>query len=102
MHRTLRPGGVMVFTTPVYEGKLHTERRAHYGATGVQHFVEPEYHGNPIDDGGALVTFHYGADLADLILAWAPGCGVTMITFNDPNIGVLGKFREVFVVEKPR
>jgi hypothetical protein len=102
MHRTLRPGGKMIFTTPVYEGKLSTERRAHYGPDGVQHFAEPEYHGNPIDEGGALVTFHYGSDFADLILAWAPGCGVTMITINDPNIGVLGKFREVFVVEKPR
>lgn len=100
MERTLRPGGMMLFTTPVYEGKLETERRAHYGPDGVQHFAEPEYHGNPIDPRGALVTFHFGADLADLILAWAPRCGVRMVTLNDPGIGVLGKFREVFVVRK--
>lgn len=63
-------------------------------------FGEPEYHGNPIDDEGAPVTFHFGSDLADLILEWAPKCSVNMITLNDCNLGVLGKFREVFVVEK--
>ncbi|WP_371055258.1 class I SAM-dependent methyltransferase [Rhodosalinus sp. K401] len=100
MERTLKPGGRMLFTTPVYEGKPKTERRAHYGPEGVRHFAEPEYHGNPIDSRGALVTFHFGTDLSDLILAWAPSCGVRMITLNDPRIGVLGEFREVFLVEK--
>lgn len=102
MTRTLRPGGMMIFTTPVYEQKAQTERRAHYTPDGeVQHFHEPEYHGNPIDEKGALVTFHYGSDLSDLILAWAPGSSVRLITLNDPSLGVLGAFREVFVVRKP-
>ncbi len=100
MQRTLRVGGRMLFTTPVYEGKLATERRAHYGPDGIQYFAEPEYHGNPISDSGSLVTFHYGSDFADLILAWAPRCSVNMITLNDPYLGVLGKFREVFIVTK--
>lgn len=102
MARTLRVGGRMVFTTPVYEGKVQTERRAEYRPEEVVHFAEPEYHGNPIDTSGALVTFHYGSDLPDLILSWAPGCSVNMITLNDPWLGVLGKFREVFVVTKHR
>lgn len=103
MARTLKPGGMMIFTTPVYEGKLATERRAAYGPNGeVYLLAEAEYHGNPISDKGALVTFHYGADFADLILMWAPNCGVNMITLNDASLGVLGKFREVFVVTKHR
>ncbi|WP_425090714.1 class I SAM-dependent methyltransferase [Tropicimonas sp. S265A] len=100
MERTLKPGGMMIFTTPVYEGKLKTERRARYTDTGVEHLAEPEYHGNPINDEGALVTFHYGSDFAELIQGWAPGCGVNMVTLNDPRLGVIGKFREVFVVTK--
>ncbi len=100
MERTLRIGGRMLFTTPIYEGKLKSERRALRGPGIVEHFAPPEYHGNPIDDQGSLVTFHYGSDLADLILAWAPKCGVNMITLNDPHLGVLGKFREVFVVTR--
>jgi SAM-dependent methyltransferase len=101
MERTLKPGGHMVFTTPVYEGLLATERTAYYDDDHQVHFLgEPEYHGNPIDDQGAAVTFHYGQDLADLILMWTRNCGVQTITLNDARLGVLGKFREVFVVRK--
>lgn len=100
MARTLKVGGMMIFTTPVFEGKIQTERRAEYGPEGIVHFFEPEYHGNPISGEGSPVTFHYGSDLSDLILEWAPGCAVKLITLNDPEIGVLGKFREVFVVTK--
>jgi len=100
MQRTLKPGGKIIFTTPVYEGKLKTERRAQYGPDGIKYIAEPEYHGNPIDDQGALVTFHYGSDFANLIRAWAPQCSVTMITILDPQLGVLGQFREVFILTK--
>lgn len=100
MCRTLRPGGRMIFTRPVYEGKVATERRAEYRPDGPIFFFEPEYHGNPVSDQGALVTFHYGADLSDLILEWAPGVSVLQLQPNDPQIGVLGKFRDVFVVTK--
>lgn len=100
MKRTLRPGGRMIFTTPVYRTKAATERRAYIGPDQVNHFAEPEYHGNPISDDGALVTFHYGQDLADIIAAAAPGCGVNMITMLDARLGILGEFREVFVVTK--
>ncbi|MDA7422540.1 class I SAM-dependent methyltransferase [Tritonibacter multivorans] len=100
MERTLRPGGKIIFTTPVAIDKAKTERRALYTESGVQHLFEPEYHGNPISDQGALVTFHYGADLSDLILAWAPSCAVTMVTPHRHDIGIRGDHREVFLVEK--
>ena len=100
MARTLRPGGQILFTTPVYEGKVRTERRARYTEAGVEHIAPAEYHGNPIDPGGSLVTFHYGSDLSDRILRWAPDLSVCVVTLNDASIGVLGKFREVFLVTK--
>lgn len=101
MARTLRPGGKMIFTTPYFADKAETERRAAYGEAGeVFHLVPPEYHGNPISEAGALVTFHYGRNFPDLILLWAPGCSVEMITISDPAVGVLGDFREVFIVTK--
>lgn len=102
MARTLRPGGKMIFTTPYYPDKAETERRAAYGENGETYLLfEAEYHGNPISDEGALVTFHYGRNFADLILLWAPGCTVEMITLTDPARGLLGAYREVFVVTKP-
>ena len=101
MERTLRPGGQIIFTTPVYEELVHTQRWGYYDDQGQVHFLfEPEYHGNPIDKKGAPVTFQYGQDLANLILQWTTDCGVEVITLNDPYLGVLGKFREVFVVTK--
>ena len=100
MERTLKPGGRMIFTTPIYPGKLKTERRALYRPEGITFLAEPEYHGNPISEKGALVTFHYGADLPNLIRAWAPRCGVSVIALLDPHYGILGPFREVFVVTK--
>lgn len=100
MERTLRPGGRMIFTTPIYGTRPKTERRALYTKEGVRHLAKPEYHGNPVSADGALVTFHYGADFANLIRAWAPRCGVMMLTPLEPYYGIVGGFREVFVVTK--
>lgn len=101
MARTLRPGGMMIFTTPYYPEKTQTERRAAYGDKGETFLLfEAEYHGNPISEAGALVTFHYGQNFADLILLWAPRCQVEMVTLTDPGIGVIGPYREVFVVTR--
>lgn len=102
MERTLRPGGMMIFTTPVYTDIPATERRAQYTAHGVKHYADPEYHGNPIADDGALVTFRYGRDLPDLLTVWAKRCTAMMVNVSDRGIGVAGDFREVIVVTKTR
>ena len=48
---------------------MPTERRASRAADGsVRHHAEPEYHGNPVDPQGSLVTWHFGYDLAARIL----------------------------------
>lgn len=102
MARTLKPGGKMIFTVPYYPEKPATERRAAYGDDGAPYLLFPaEYHGNPISADGALVTFHYGRDFPDLIQLWAPGCAVEMVTLTNQSIGVIGQFRDVFIVTKP-
>lgn len=101
MARTLRPGGQILFTTPIYSDKARTRRRArHLEGGGVEHLAEPEYHGNPIDPEGSLVTFRYGRDLPELIRRWAPELSVCVVTPLDPSIGVLGEFREVVLATK--
>jgi SAM-dependent methyltransferase len=48
--RTLRPGGAYIFTTPTYKGSPESERVARFMPDGgVEHYREPEYHGNPVD-----------------------------------------------------
>lgn len=99
--RTLRPGGSYVFTTPTFKGMTETQRWARYLPNGeIDALVEPvEYHGNPISDKGALVTFHYGYDLPDLIAQWAP-FATTVYRFRDQTRGILGEFTEVYVSAK--
>jgi SAM-dependent methyltransferase len=99
--RTLKSGGAYLFTVPTYKGKVGTERRAVYKEDGsVEHFVEPEYHGNPVSDAGSLVTFHYGYDLPELLAQWS-GMDVEVLRFHDHQHGVIGDFTEVYVCRKP-
>jgi len=65
----------------------------------VVHLAEPEYHGNPIDPKGSLVTFHYGYDLADLIAEWTP-FDVEIRRFHQRSSGIVAEFSEVVVCRK--
>ncbi|UWQ93490.1 methyltransferase domain-containing protein (plasmid) [Rhodobacteraceae bacterium M382] len=101
MCRTLKPGGLAIFTTPIYPDKAGNERRAIYFDDGVEHLAPAEYHGNPIDeDGGALVTFHFGRNFSTLVRAWEPNFAVTHLIPDDPSIGAVGEFRDVFVLRR--
>lgn len=97
--RTLKPGGVYIFTVPTYKGRITSERRALYEGENVTHFAEPEYHGNPISDAGSLVTFHYGYDLPEIIYR-SSGLNVEVIRFHDHHHGIIGDFTEVYIAWK--
>jgi len=99
--RTLKPGGIMVSTFPVRKDQVNpVERRATFGADGtVTHLKEPEYHGNPIDSKGVLVTVDYGYTIHQCIAAWAP-FDVRVYRFNDREHGILGEYTEVFWCRK--
>jgi SAM-dependent methyltransferase len=100
VNRTLASGGLHIFTTPTYKSKPQTERRAQYLPDGrVEHLFEPEYHGNPIDEAGSLVTFHFGYDLPELIGGWC-GMDVEVTRWQSPSIGVVGEFTEVYCCAK--
>lgn len=99
--RTLKPGGQYIFTAPTYKELLKTERRALYQTdSSVTHYAEPEYHANPIDAKGSLVTFHFGYDLPEIIHA-ASGMDVEVVRFHDHTHGILGEFTEVYIATKP-
>lgn len=98
--RTLRTGGLHIHTTPIYKHRVETERRAEILANGqITYLAEPEYHGNPIDNSGSLVTFHYGYDYADLIVSWA-AFDVEIKRFNDRTHGIVAEFSEVVICRK--
>ena len=99
--RTIKPGGYCIFTAPTVAGKLKTERRARIHEDGVEEIIsgEAEYHGNPVNEKGALVTFHYGYDFPDLIFEWSK-MPVEVLRFHDPYHGIIGPMTEVYVCHK--
>ena len=99
--RTLRPSGFYIHTFPIHRSRVDAFRvRASIGANGeVIHHCDPEYHGNPIDASGALVTYDYGYDVSKQIAEWAP-FDVRVMRFCDKTHGILGEFTEVIVCRK--
>lgn len=66
-HRILRPGGWLLFSTPFYEDLDESIVRATIHDGVLRHVLEPAYHGNPVDGGGALVFTQFGWDLLAMI-----------------------------------
>lgn len=96
--RTLKPGGMHVFTIPWYSWKPTLVRAKTHGAT-VQHLLEPDYHGNPVDPNGSLVVTEWGYDFCDFIYQTS-GLTTTAICIRDRYLGIEGKFTDVFISRK--
>lgn len=88
MARVTRPGGRLFLTVPFRDNDQETLVRARVDAEGrIEHLVEPEYHGDPVNADGVLAYYSYGWDLLDEIraagfqrarwsLPWAPSQGI--------------------------
>lgn len=64
VERTLKINGSLIMTVPLVKAYKPTQRRAQVDSNGnTLHILEPEYHGNPIDPLGSLVTFDWGYDI---------------------------------------
>ncbi len=102
IYRTLRPGGLYVSTFPIRKWMVEPSKQlARLKDDGEVEFLKdpPEYHGNPIDGKGALVTWDYGHDIHQLIAYWAP-FDVEITRFCDRHQGILGEYTEVIVCRK--
>ena len=97
--RVLKPGGVHVFTAPKHKGISKSYPRATILGNKINHLQEEVYHGNPVGDGRALVTWDYGDDFEDLLNFWSQSLTTTYIT-RDRGLGLDGEFIEVFVTRK--
>jgi hypothetical protein len=98
--RTLRPNGLYLHTVPIYKQRMSSAKRATRRNDGsIKHLARPEYHGNPVDERGSLVTWHYGYDLHELIALWAP-FAVEIRRFRDRWHGIVAEFTEVVVCRK--
>ncbi|WP_427183512.1 class I SAM-dependent methyltransferase [Bordetella bronchialis] len=99
--RVLRPGGIHIFTAPKHKGKPASYPRARLRDDGeVEYLLDAEYHGNPVGDGRALVTWDYGDDFEFLASQWAGAPTIAYVT-RDRKLGIDGEYLEVFVTRKP-
>ncbi len=98
--RVLKLGGAHIFTVPIINKANQSECWASRDGNGkIVYHHEPEYHGNPIDKKGSLVTMHWGYDIADFIQR-AAGTPTTIVYIDDLERGIRAEFIEVLVSRK--
>lgn len=97
--RVTKPGGAHVFTAPKHRGLKNSYPRIKVTENGVVHLMKPDYHGNPVGDGRALVTWDYGDDFESLITEWT-GIPIQTYITRDTSLGLDGEYLEVFVQKK--
>ena len=98
--RILKPGGAHIFTVPMVNKANKSERWASRGdGLSIVYHNKPEYHGNPIDDKGSLVTMHWGYDLASFIMLEA-GMPTTIVMIDNLELGIRAEYNEVLVSMK--
>jgi SAM-dependent methyltransferase len=97
--RVLKPGGAHVFTAPKHRGLGPSYARALLINDNIQYLAEVEYHGNPVGDGRALVTWDFGDDFEELVSNWTSS-PVLVYLMRDRQLGIDGEYIEVFVIKK--
>lgn len=97
IRRTLRPGGAHIFTTPLVNKARSTECRASRAADGsIRHHAEPEHHDNPVSPDGALVTWHFGFDLAARVTERVQ-MPTVIFSYDRLDLGIRAEYIEVLM-----
>jgi SAM-dependent methyltransferase len=98
--RTLRPGGLHIFTVPLTQKVEPSRVRARRTPFGIRHYYPEQYHGNPVGDGRSLVTTDWGYDICDHIFR-SSGLFTHVIQIDNMEKGLRAAFLEVLVTIKP-
>ncbi len=94
--RTLKHDGILIMSVPVVERNRLSRRRARLKQGEIHHVLPPEYHGNPIDKSGSLVTIDWGWDIA-YQLTQASDMFFSMHTFEDLSYGIKDECNQIIV-----
>ncbi len=98
--RTLRPGGMHIFTVPIVRKTEPSRPRARLENGKLRHLLPEEYHGNPVGDGRSLVTTDWGYDICQQIFD-VSGLFTHVIHRDDIEHGIRAEYLEVLVTVKP-
>jgi len=95
--RVLKPGGAHIFNVPLINKHKKSEVWASQNEQGETIFLKPaEYHGNDIDESGALVTMHWGYDIVSYI-SEVSGMSSTILTIDDLSQGIKAELIDVVI-----
>ncbi len=98
--RVLKKDGILFFSVPFIMQNYENLRRAFINEHGeVTHILPPEYHGNPVSEGGSLCFTHFGWEMLDQLR----DCGfrnVYSLTYWSDTFGYLGGEQIVFFAVK--
>lgn len=95
--RVLKPGGAHVFTAPLINKARVTEVWASRDGEGqIIYHHEPEYHGNPVDSQGSLVTMHWGYDIAGFITERAK-TPTLIVMIDNIDLGIRAEYIDVLL-----
>lgn len=98
--RTLRQGGMHIFTVPLVNKNKPTEECARLDPEGnIIYLRDPEYHGNPVSEKGSLVTRKWGYDICDYIFK-SSGLFTKIVYIDALEYGIRAEFIEVLISQK--
>jgi|ETNmetMinimDraft_35_1059890.scaffolds.fasta_scaffold09782_3 hypothetical protein len=98
--RCLKSGGILLFTVPFISAIEDNLVRATLGAGGeLVHLLEPEYHGDPVNDEGCLCFYHFGWNLLEEMRA-AGFAKVNAHLYWSKQYGYLGGEQLLFAATK--
>jgi len=99
--RVLKPGGAHIFSVPIVNKHKQSEVCASQNEQGeIMYLKPPEYHGNPIDEEGSLVTMHWGYDIVSYI-SDASGMSSTIHTIDDLSQGIKAELIDIVISWNP-
>jgi SAM-dependent methyltransferase len=100
IERVLKSAGTYIMTVPIVMKSRESQRRAEIDERGnVVYIREAQYHGNPIDKSGALVTIDWGYDILSY-LNHHSNLECVMIHIDDLSRGIRAEFIEVVLCRK--
>lgn len=94
--RTLKPNGATIMSVPIVRGRNPSVRRARMTDGIVENILPAEFHGNPVNKEGAIVTIDWGYDIVSYLQTHS-GMSFAMLKYENPSMGIMGPLNEVIV-----
>jgi hypothetical protein len=100
IERVLKPRGAYIMTVPIVMKSHASERRADHDSKGdIIHLKDAQYHSNPMDGHGALVTIDWGYDILNY-LSHHSSLQCSILYIDDLSRGIRAEYIEVIVCRK--